>query len=133
MRFMMFFRPADSQVVEVAAPQGADDMAVMGKLIGEMAEAGVLLATEGLMPTSAGMKIRQSGGKITVIDGPFTEAKELIAGFRMVQVKSKADVIGWGKRFFEIVREDGESEIRQPYDLGDAPCAGPPLELAAQA
>uniref|UniRef100_UPI001EF8BCA1 YciI family protein n=1 Tax=Serratia marcescens TaxID=615 RepID=UPI001EF8BCA1 len=73
------------------------------------------------------------GGKITVIDGPFTEAKELIAGFCMVQVKSKAEVIAWGKRFFDIVREDGESEIRQICDVGDAPCAGLPLELATPA
>ncbi|WP_204325365.1 YciI family protein, partial [Stenotrophomonas maltophilia] len=86
---------------EAGAPPNPDEMTAMGKLIGDMTAAGVLIATEGLMPTSAGMKIRQSGGKITVIDGPFTEAKELIAGFCMVQVKSKAEVIAWGKRFFD--------------------------------
>ncbi|MBN8941059.1 MAG: hypothetical protein J0H01_16265 [Rhizobiales bacterium] len=133
MRFMMFYRPADIKAAEAGAPPNPDEMAAMGKLIGEMTAAGVLIATEGLMPTSAGMKIRRSSGKITVIDGPFTEAKELIAGFCMVQVKSKAEVIEWGKRFFDIVREDGESEIRQIFDVGDAPCAGLPLELATPA
>lgn len=133
MRFMMMFRPADSKVAEAGLPPSPDEMAAMGKLIGDMAAAGVLIATEGLMPTSAGMKMRSSGGKITVTDGPFTEAKEIIAGFCMVQVKSKDEVIKWGKRFFEIVSADGESEIRQMYDVGEAPCSGQPLELATPA
>lgn len=133
MRFMMMFRPADSKAAEAGLPPNPDEMVAMGKLIGDMAEAGVLIATEGLMPTSAGMKMRSSGGKITVTDGPFTEAKEIIAGFCMVQVKSKDEVIEWGKRFFEIVSEDGESEIRQMYDVGEAPCSGQPLELATPA
>jgi hypothetical protein len=87
----------------------------MGKLIEEMAKAGVLLATDGLQPSSKGARVRISGGKFTVTDGPFTEAKELIAGYAIVQVKSKEEAIEWAKRFLKVMGE-GESEIRQMHD-----------------
>jgi hypothetical protein len=90
----------------------------MGKLIEEMTRDGVLLATEGCLPSSAGARVRQSGGKITVTDGPFTESKELVAGFALIQAKSKAEAVELTKRFLKIAG-DGESEIRQVLEAGD--------------
>jgi hypothetical protein len=92
----------------------------MGKFNEELVNAGVMLAGEGLQPSSKGVRIRFSGGKKTVIDGPFAEAKELIAGFWLWQVKSKEEAIEWLKR---APFEDTEVEIRQVYeseDFGDA-------------
>jgi len=96
-------------------------MAGMGKFIEEMAKAGVLLATDGLQPSSKGARVRVSGGKFTVTDGPFTETKELIAGYAIVQVKSKDEAIEQAKRFLKLMGE-GESEVRQMHD---APAFGP--------
>jgi hypothetical protein len=90
-------------------------MAAMGKLIEEMAEAGVLLATDGLQPSSKGARVRISGGTFTVTDGPFAETKELIAGYAIIQAQSKPEAIEWAKRFLEVVGE-GESEIRLMHD-----------------
>jgi hypothetical protein len=96
-------------------------MATMGKLIGDMAKAGVLLATEGCLPSSKGSRVRiHGGGKFTVTDGPFPETKELIAGFALLQVKSKAEAIEWTKRFLTAAGE-GESEIRQLHDTPAGP------------
>jgi hypothetical protein len=98
------------------------------KLIAAMAEyheklvkAGVLLDASGLQPSSKGWRIKFSGGKRTVIDGPFTEAKELIAGYTLMQVKSKEEAIEWAKRFPAPHGEgaDGEIEIRQLFELED--------------
>jgi hypothetical protein len=92
----------------------------MGKLIGDMAKAGVLLAVEGCLASRYGARVRIDRGKHTVTDGPFPETKELIAGLCMLQVKSKAEAVEWAKRFLSVVGE-GESEIRQ---LHDVPAAG---------
>jgi hypothetical protein len=116
MRFMMIYRPADTKDMEAGVPPTQDEMAKMGKFIGEMAKAGVLLATDGLLPSSKGARVRLSGGKLTVTDGPFTETKELIAGFAIVQVKSMAEAIELAERFLNLAG-DGESEIRQMYDV----------------
>jgi hypothetical protein len=93
-------------------------MAKMGKLIEEMTKAGVLLATEGCMPSSKGARVRYSGGKFTVTDGPFTETKELIAGFALFEVKSKEEAIEWSRRFMEVAGE-GENELRQIFEGGN--------------
>jgi hypothetical protein len=90
-------------------------MAAMGKLIDEMSKAGVLLATEGCLPSSRGARVRISGGKFTVTDGPFSETKEVIGGFALFQVKSKEEAIEWTKRFLKLAG-DGESEIREIYE-----------------
>jgi hypothetical protein len=87
----------------------------MGTFIDEMAKSGVLLATDGLQPSSKGARVRLSGGMLTVTDGPFAETKELIAGFAIVQVKSKHEAIELAERFLKLAG-DGESEIRQMYD-----------------
>jgi hypothetical protein len=110
MRFLAIYRSA-----ETGLPPSPENMAAMGKLIEEMAQAGVLLATEGCLPSSQGARVRISGGKITVTDGPFTETKEVIGGFALFQVKSKEEAIEWTKRFL-LLAGDGESEIRQIYE-----------------
>ena len=114
MRYLGIYRPT--------APEGTlpteHDLAAMGNLIEEMTKAGVLLATEGCQPSSKGARVRYSKGKFTVVDGPFTETKELIAGFALFQVKSKEEAIEWTKRFLEVAG-DGESEIRQLFEAED--------------
>jgi hypothetical protein len=116
MRFMMIYKPADTKDMEAGVPPTQDEMAKMGAFIGELAQSGVLLATDGLQPSSKGARVRLSRGKLTVTDGPFTETKELIAGFAIVQVKSKAEAIELAERFLKLAG-DGESEIRLMHDM----------------
>jgi hypothetical protein len=91
-------------------------LAEMGKYNEELAKAGVMLAGEGLQPSSKGARVRFSGSERTVIDGPFTETKELIAGFWLWQVKSKEEAIEWLKR---IPFKEGEVELRQVFEADD--------------
>lgn len=111
MRFMTIYRPANTKDMEAGLPPSQEVIANMGAFIGELAQSGVLLMTDGLQPSSKGAIVRRSGGKITVKDGPFTETKELIGGFAIIQVKSKAEAIELTKRFLSVAG-DGESEIR---------------------
>jgi hypothetical protein len=99
-------------------PPTPEEMAVMGAFIQEAQQAGVLLDTGGLAPTSEGVKVRYADGKYTVTDGPFSEAKELIGGWALIEVASKDDAIGWAKRFLGIVG-GGESRIRQVFGPDD--------------
>ncbi len=112
MKFLCVYRPG---VEESDRGPDPEEMAAMGKLIGEMAKAGVLLATEGCMSSARGARLRIERGEITTTDGPFPETKELIAGFCLMQVKSKAEAVEWTKRFLHVVGQ-GESEIRQIYE-----------------
>jgi hypothetical protein len=91
----------------------------MGKLIEEWMKSGVLLATEGCLPSALGARVRRSGEKLTVTDGPFTEAKELIGGFALIQTKSKQEAIEYTKRFLKVAG-DGEAEIRQIFEAPQA-------------
>ena len=91
-------------------------LAEMGKYNEELAKAGVMLAGEGLHPTSKGKRVAFSGDKRTVIDGPFTEAKELLAGFWLWQVKSMEEAVEWLKR---APFKEGELEIRQVFEADD--------------
>jgi hypothetical protein len=116
MRFMMIYKPADTKDMEAGVPPTQDEMAKMGAFIGELAQSGVLLATDGLQPSSKGARVRLTKGKLTVTDGPFTETKELIAGFAIVQVKSKVEAIELAERFLKLAG-DGESEIRLMHDM----------------
>jgi hypothetical protein len=111
MRFMMLYKPGR----ETDAPPTEREIEEMGRFIGEMAREGVLIATDGLQPSSRGARVRISNGKFTVTDGPFTETKELIAGYAIVQARSKQEAIELAKRFLEVVGE-GESEIRLMHD-----------------
>jgi hypothetical protein len=119
MRFMMLYRPGK----ESDAPPTEKEIAEMGKFIEKMAKAGVLIATDGLQPSSLGARVRISGGKFAVTDGPFSEAKELIAGYAIVQVASKAQAIDLAKQFLAVVGE-GESEVRQMHDVPAYPPEG---------
>jgi hypothetical protein len=95
----------------------------MGKFNEELVKAGVLLAAEGLRPSSQGKRVRFTGDRRVVIDGPFAETKELVAGFWLWKVKSLAEAVEWVKRCPNPHREDGEIEIRQVFDPEDfAPC-----------
>jgi hypothetical protein len=107
MRFMTLYKPGR----ETDTPPTQQVMADMGQLIGEMTAAGVLIATDGLQPSSKGARVRISEGKLTVVDGPFTETKELIAGYAIIEAESKEHAIELAKRFLTVMGE-GESEVR---------------------
>jgi hypothetical protein len=104
---------------EGGAPPDAKLLAEMGKFNEELVKAGILLAAEGLQASSKGARVRFSGDKRTVVDGPFTETKELIAGFWLWQVKSKEEAIEWVKRCPNPFNVDSEIEIRQVYEAED--------------
>ncbi len=100
----------------------------MGKFNEELVKAGVMLAGEGLHPSSKGKRVRFSGGKLTVIDGPFAETKELIAGFWLWQVRSMDEAIEWVKRCPNPDNTEGEIEIRQVFECEDfGPARSPEL------
>ncbi len=118
MRFMMLL-PAPVQALEKCAVPSPEIVLPMRKFNQEMAKAGVLLGAEGLHPSSKGTRIRVSGGKRVVTDGPFAEAKEVIAGFWIIQVKSKEEAVEWAKRC--PLPENGLIEIRQVFENYDFP------------
>jgi hypothetical protein len=118
MRFMMLL-PAPVEALEKFAVPDAGIVTAMRKYDEEMKAAGVLLTEEGLHPTSKGARIRMSGGKRIVTDGPFIETKEVIAGFWIIQVKSKEEAIEWAKRC--PLPECGVIEIRQVFENSDFP------------
>jgi hypothetical protein len=95
-------------------------MAAMGKFVEESFKSGTLLATEGCLPTALGARIRKANGNFKVTDGPFTEAKEIVGGFALIQAKSKEEAIEHAKAFMNVAG-DGEVEIRQVYDAPPAP------------
>jgi len=103
-------------------PQGPSEelMEEMGKLIDEMTRAGVLLDTGGLRPLDEGSRITIAGGRQTVLDGPFTEAKEVIGGYALIQAKSKEEAVEWCSRFMAIHGDEWEleAEIRQVEEAG---------------
>ena len=114
MRFMVLVK-ADKDS-EVGVLPDKKILTEMGKFNEELVKAGVMLAGEGLQPTSKGARVKFSGGKRTVIDGPFAETKELIAGFWLWQVKSKEEAIEWLKR---APFDETEVEIRQVFEADD--------------
>ena len=128
MRFMVIV-PANAES-EAGILPSAEIMTAMGRYNEELARAGVLLAAEGLQPSSKGARIKFSGDKRTVTDGPFAETKELIAGFWLIQARSKEEAIEWVKRApfgggFEV-------EIRPVFDPDDVAPGGPSGEPAAK-
>ena len=118
MRFMVMIKATNES--EWAVPPTPEAFAAMQTYNAELAEAGVLLAAEGLAPTSKGARVKFSGDERTVIDGPFTETKELIAGFTIIQVKSLAEAIEWVKRAPNLSPTgEADVEIRKLMDLED--------------
>ena len=117
MRFMILLK-ADANTEAGVLPD-EKLLTEMGKYNEELVRAGVLLAGEGLQPSSKGARVRFCGTKRTVIDGPFTEAKELIAGFWLIQVKSKEEAIEWVKRCPNPTGTEAEIEIRQVFEASD--------------
>ncbi|HEX9463816.1 MAG TPA: YciI family protein [Alphaproteobacteria bacterium] len=115
MRFMIL-RKAD-KVTEGGRPP-EELLAAMAKYAEEMAQAGVLLAGSGLQPTSKGARIRFAGGKPTVMDGPFTESKELLAGYFLIEVRSKPEAIDWARRW-PPVDANVELEVREVVEAAD--------------
>lgn len=114
MRFMVIVK-GDARS-EAGVMPSEKELADMAKFNEELVKAGVMLAGDGLHPTSKGAKIRYGGGKPTIIDGPFTESKEIVAGYWLLQAKSKEEVVEWMKR---APFQDGEIEIRQLFELDD--------------
>ena len=117
MRFMIMIK-AD-KTTEAGALPDEKLLTEMGKFNEELVKAGVMLAGEGLHPSSRGARVKFSGEKVTVVDGPFSEAKELIAGFWLWQVKSKDEAIEWVKRCPHPPQGEMEIEVRQVFESDD--------------
>ena len=128
MRFMMLVKA--SKESEAGALPSKELLAAMGQFNEELAKAGVLIAGEGLRPSSKGTRVTFSGSKRTFTDGPFAETKELLAGFWMIDVKSKADALAWAAR---VPFTGGEViEVRQVFEADDFPAEVFPPEAAAR-
>jgi len=131
MRFMVLLK--SDQSTEAGLLPNKALLADMGKYNEEMAQAGVLLAGEGLQPSSKGARVRFSGPQRTVFGGPFPEVKDLIAGFWLIQVKSKEEAIEWVKRCPNpLPGGEAEIEIRQVFEASDFPADIFPAEDAAR-
>jgi hypothetical protein len=117
MRFMVIIKATKES--EAGAPPDEKLMAAMGKFNEELVKAGIMLAGEGLQPSSKGARVYFSGEKRTVVDGPFAETKELIGGFWLWQCRSKEEAIEWVKRCPNPFYTDSEIEIRQVYEMED--------------
>ncbi len=117
MKFLSIYKSA-----ERSTPPTQEEMARMGKLVEEGMKAGWLVATEGCLPTALGARVRRSGSNLTVTDGPFTEAKEVVGGFAILRESSKQEAIELARNFLQVAGE-GECELRQIYEQGvDADC-----------
>ena len=117
MRFMIIIKATEDS--EGGVMPSEELLAAMGKFNEELVKAGVMLAGDGLHPSSKGARVQFSGDKRTVIDGPFAEAKELIAGYWLWQVKSKEEAIEWVKRCPNPTGAESEIEIRQLFEADD--------------
>jgi len=110
MRFLSIYKAPERNV-----PPSQEEMAKMGKLIEEGMKAGYLLGTEGCLPSALGVRVRRTEGKLRVTDGPFTESKEVVGGFALLQANSKDEALEYVKQFLQVVGE-GECEIRQLFE-----------------
>jgi len=115
MRYMMIVKMTPTQEATTAPTD--EDFASMGKYNDALIDAGVLLAAEGLQPSAMGFKVRKTEGKPTIIDGPFTETKELVAGFWIIQVKSHEEAVAWARRV--PLNEGEEIEVRKIAEMSD--------------
>ena len=117
MRFMAIVKATKDS--EAGVMPSTEMLEAMGKYNEELVKAGVMLAGEGLHPSSRGARVKFSGAKRTVVDGPFAETKELVAGFWILQVKSKEEAIEWIKRCPNPMPGESEIEIRQVFEAED--------------
>jgi hypothetical protein len=115
MRFLSIYKSVETGALPTEA-----DMARMGKLVEDGMKAGFLLAVEGCMPSASGARVRQDKGKVSVVDGPFTEAKEVIGGLAILQAGSREEAVRMTKDFLKVAG-DGECELRQLYDADTPP------------
>ena len=117
MRFMFIVKATKDSEAGVRPQE--ELVAAMATFHEELARAGVLLDASGLQPSARGARIRYADGERTIMDGPFTESKELIAGYTLIKVKSREEAMEWAKRMPNPGRADGEIEIRQLFELED--------------
>jgi hypothetical protein len=122
MKFMMIVKHSEKQ-----GPPPKALMDAIAKLAEESVKSGTMLGNGGLGPTAQGARVRISGGKISVIDGPFTEAKEVVGGYAQFELKSKEEAVESAVRFMELHKLhwpgwEGETEVRQMFEPGDLPC-----------
>jgi hypothetical protein len=110
MRFLSIYKSAERNT-----PPTQEEMDTMGKLVEEGMKAGWLLGTEGCLPSKLGARVRRADGNVTVTDGPFTEVKEVVGGFAILQANSKEEAIQLTKNFLSVVGQ-GECELRQLYE-----------------
>jgi len=128
MRFLSIYKTAETGV-----PPTQEHMETMQKLVEEGMKGGWLLGTEGCLPSALGARVRSSGGKVTVTDGPFVETKEIVAGFALLEAASKEDAIRMTRDFLKVAG-DGECELRQIFTPSDGTgdCSGVHRELSEQ-
>ena len=126
MRFMIIVKASPESEANVLPT--AQELAEMGRFNEELVKAGVMLAGEGLHPRSKGARVRFDGSERTVVDGPFTDAQELVAGFWLIQVRSRDEALEWVKR---IPFREGEVEVRQVFEADDFAPSDPTGELRA--
>jgi hypothetical protein len=129
MRFLSIYKS-----VETNTPPTVEHMAKMGQLIEKHMSSGALVATEGCLPTALGARVRLSGGKVTITDGPFTESKEVVGGFAILEARSKEEAIELTKEFLQVAG-DGECEIRQIFtapDVAPGDAVGQQAQLSEQ-
>jgi hypothetical protein len=117
MKFLSIYKTAERN-----APPSQEEMTRMGKLIQDGMKTGYLLAVEGCMPSATGARVRLSGDKVTVTDGPFTETKEVTGGLALLQANSKEEAIELVRQFLQVAG-DGECELRQLFEAGQNACA----------
>jgi hypothetical protein len=117
MKFLSIYKSPEKN-----APPSQEEMARMGKLVEDGMKSGYLVGTEGCLPSALGARVRLSEGKLKVTDGPFTESKEVVGGFAILQANSKEEALEYVKQFLEVVGE-GECELRQLYEAGQNTCA----------
>jgi hypothetical protein len=117
MKFLSIYKTAERSV-----PPSQEEMSKMGKLVEEGMKSGYLLGVEGCMPSATGARVRLSNGKLSVVDGPFSESKEVVGGFAIIQANSKEEALQHVKHFIQIAG-DGECELRQLFEAGQDTCA----------
>ena len=128
MRYLSIYK-----TVETNQPPTLEEMTAMGQLIEESMKSGELLATEGCLPSAKGVRVRLSQGELVVTDGPFTESKEVIGGFAILEASSKEEAIRLAKDFLKVAG-DGECELRQIFTASDGTtdCSDVHAQLAEQ-